>query len=118
LTRAALLADAGLHFEVHELLEPLWFRAEGAERTGLQGLIQIAVAFHHEGGGNRRGAISLLTEGLHKLDEAGETLPLELGEWRRTLGELVEALRRGGAVPPAPSWPRPESSRASSRTPR
>src|SRR5262249_28394923 len=39
LARAARLGDAGLHFEVHELLEPRWMRAEGLERLALQGLI-------------------------------------------------------------------------------
>src|SRR5262245_26147111 len=38
--RAARAAwDAGLFFEVHELLEPEWLRAEGARKTTLQGLI-------------------------------------------------------------------------------
>ncbi|MGH7320958.1 MAG: DUF309 domain-containing protein, partial [Candidatus Rokuibacteriota bacterium] len=67
LGRAALLADAGLYFEVHELLEPAWMRASDPERIALQALIQIAVALHHAENGNREGAVSLLTEGLAKL---------------------------------------------------
>ena len=41
--RAAALFDAGLYFEVHEVLEPHWMAADGPEREALQGLIQIAV---------------------------------------------------------------------------
>ena len=37
LDRAAALANHGLFFEVHELLEPVWFRASEPERTALQG---------------------------------------------------------------------------------
>src|SRR5439155_677665 len=36
LARAAVLFDAGLAFEVHELLEPYWVRAHGDEREALQ----------------------------------------------------------------------------------
>ena len=44
---AALLFDAGLYFEVHELLEPRWLGADGRDRTALQGLIQVAVVRAH-----------------------------------------------------------------------
>ena len=56
LAAAATLFDAGLHFEVHELLEPYWARGEGAERQALQGLIQIAVGYQHLANGNLGGA--------------------------------------------------------------
>jgi hypothetical protein len=107
LTRAAWLADAGLYFEVHELLEPAWFRAEGAERVALQGLIQVAVAFHHLGNGNRDGAVSLLSEGLAKLETAGAALALDASEWIRSLGALLTAWRAGTPPPPIPGWPTP-----------
>ena len=45
LDAAATLHDAGLHFEVHELLEPYWARAGGAAKETLQGLIQVAVGY-------------------------------------------------------------------------
>jgi hypothetical protein len=105
--RAALLADAGLYFEVHELLEPAWIRAEGAERLGLQALIQVAVAFHHADHGNDPGAISLLAEGLAKLDAARAALPLETAEWESALTEILTALREGRPRPRVPAWPRP-----------
>jgi hypothetical protein len=67
LAAAAVLFDAGLYFEVHELLEPHWVRASGAERHALQGLIQVAVAFQHLDNGNVEGARSLLVDGSARL---------------------------------------------------
>ena len=62
-----MLFDAGLYFEVHEVLEPHWTRASGAGRQALQGLIQIAVAFQHLANSNIDGARSLLVEGGARL---------------------------------------------------
>jgi len=43
-------------FESHELWEELWQEDRSASRKFLQGLIQAAVALHHFGNGNIRGA--------------------------------------------------------------
>lgn len=67
LGQAALLFDGRLYFEVHEVLEPYWLRAGGRERETLQGLIQVAVGFHHLGNGNGAGARALLHDGAAKL---------------------------------------------------
>lgn len=107
LDRAARLADGGLFFEVHELLESAWMRAEGRERVALQALIQVAVACHHVEHGNRPGAVSLLTEGLAKLAEAGAALPLDTEAWAGALGQALDALRADQPVPAWPPWPRP-----------
>jgi len=64
---AAALWNEGLFFEVHEVLEAVWKTAAGTERQALQGVIQIAVAYHHLAHGNRRGARSLLAEGRSRL---------------------------------------------------
>ena len=64
---AAALWNERLFFEVHEVLEAAWTRAEGAERQALQGVIQIAVAYHHLAHGNPRGARTLLREGRRRL---------------------------------------------------
>ncbi len=110
LERAAALANHGLFFEVHELLEPAWFRAPEPTRTALQGLIQVAVAFHHLESGNLEGARSLLVLGVAKVTEAGAALPLDtrgwLGELRATLATLA-AGESPTLVPRWPPWPRP-----------
>jgi predicted metal-dependent hydrolase len=43
-------------FEAHEAWEELWQEDHGPSRKFLQGLIQAAVALHHFGNGNIRGA--------------------------------------------------------------
>ncbi|MGH7898948.1 MAG: DUF309 domain-containing protein, partial [Candidatus Binatia bacterium] len=83
---AAALFNAELFFEVHELLEPPWGRAEGPLRSFLQGLIQIAVGLHHRSTGNHRGALSLLADGNAKLR------PFVPEAWRVELGSLCSAV--------------------------
>lgn len=67
LAKAACLFNHHLFFEVHEILEEQWKQEVGDERLFLQGLIQIAVAFHHLGNRNFRGAAALLHDGLAKI---------------------------------------------------
>jgi hypothetical protein len=110
LERAAALANHGLFFEVHELLEPAWFRAPEPTRTALQGLIQVAVAFHHLENGNLEGARSLLVLGVAKVAEAGAALPLDTRRWLGELRATLVTLAAGGSptlVPRWPPWPRP-----------
>lgn len=41
------LFNCALYHECHDALEPLWQGADGALKTGLQGLIMLAGGFHH-----------------------------------------------------------------------
>jgi hypothetical protein len=103
LAAAAALFDAGLHFEVHELLEPHWTRARGAERQALQGLIQIAVGFQHLANGNLAGARSLLEEGPRRLRD-GELVGLELDPFADAVSSTLAHLGEPQTirVPPFP----------------
>ena len=93
LNRAADLFDARLFFEVHELLEPYWMRAEGATREALQGLIQIAVGFQHLANDNVDGARMLLEEGSEKAE--GKRLEgRDLSNFARALGPARAAAVR------------------------
>lgn len=67
LDAAAILYEAGLHFEAHELLEPYWMSASGETREALQGVIQAAVGWQHLANDNVPGARSLLAEGAARL---------------------------------------------------
>jgi len=107
LDRAAALANHGLFFEVHELLEPVWFQATEPARTALQGLIQIAVGFHHLENGNREGARSLLVLGLAKTADAGAVLPLDLPPWLHELRAVLAGLAAGESPARVPRWPHP-----------
>jgi len=114
LSRAAALADAGLFFEAHELLEPAWFQAVPPVRTALQGLIQVAVAFHHLSQDNRAGALALLAEGRARLETAPDALPLALLHWLGELARVQATIARGEAPEAVPAWPRPAAPAAAS----
>jgi len=45
--QALVLWNAGLFFELHELLETIWHGTQGIERTALKGLIQAAGVYVH-----------------------------------------------------------------------
>jgi hypothetical protein len=103
LCAAAALFNAELFFEVHELLEQCWRPAQGPLKTLLQGLIQVAVGLQHLANGNRRGALSLLSEGNAKLRPfVPETHGIELASFCPTIDDIVRTLSAGGA----PSIPR------------
>ena len=55
LERGLGLIREGAYFEAHEELEDEWRTAPTAERDFLQGLVHVAVAWHHAGRGNRPG---------------------------------------------------------------
>lgn len=105
--RAALLFDARCYFEVHEMLEPLWMRAEGGERQALQGLIQVAVGFQHLANGNVVGAKRLLEEGLGRLRPHESTLKLLPAGWvDRLTGCLDQIIALGPGAAGAFDWSR------------
>jgi predicted metal-dependent hydrolase len=84
-------------FDAHEVLEDVWRalprdRPSGRRlRLHLQGLIQLAVAFHHESTGNHVGARSVLERGLRNLKGAERSFPnldfdrlrAELADWQK-----------------------------------
>jgi predicted metal-dependent hydrolase len=82
-------------FEAHEIWEEIWLHEREPEKTFLQGLIQLAAAFHHYNCDNPRGAESLLASGIVKLTRfpaahrglALEDLRKAAKRWARALGE-------------------------------
>jgi len=114
--RAGLLFEARCYFEVHEILEPLWMRADGSKRQALQGFIQVAVGFQHLSNGNVMGARLLLQEGRDRLRASGSALDLPLGGWiegvTRCLDEIVALGPRAAEAfewSRVPPWPARES---------
>jgi uncharacterized protein len=101
----AALFDAGRWFDAHEAWEDVWRVERGARRLLLQGLIQIAAAFH-KGlvQGRPAGMIRLLGSGLAKLDAAG-ALASPLAPFRAEVEAWREAARlwaEGGDRPARP----------------
>ncbi len=93
-------------FEAHEVWEEIWLVEAEPEKTFLQGLIQLAAAFHHYCRGNPAGAESLLAAGIVKLSRFSkhhcgleiEALRASAKEWARALG--------AGQMPAAHNLPR------------
>jgi predicted metal-dependent hydrolase len=56
-------------FEAHEVWEELWTEYRGPARRYFQGLIQAAVALHHFGNGNIRGAKKVYLSSRAYLDD-------------------------------------------------
>ena len=67
LKRGLELIRAGEFFEAHEELEDEWRDAPAAERDFLQGLVHVAVAWHHAGRGNRPGCERQLEKAARRL---------------------------------------------------
>jgi len=82
-------------FDAHEVLEDVWRSVPGDQplRQHMQGMVQLAVAFHHESTGNNIGARSVLERALRNLTGADHSLPevdldrlrADLAPWRRYL---------------------------------
>jgi hypothetical protein len=61
------LIRAGAFFEAHEELEDEWRDAPERERDFLQGLVHVAVAWHHARRGNRPGCERQLEKAARRL---------------------------------------------------
>lgn len=76
-------------YDAHEHWEEVWLKAQNPEKMFLQGLIQVAAAFHHHSRANFQGTRNLLREGLLKLERFPglygdleiETLRVTVREW-------------------------------------
>jgi len=78
--------NGGRFFEAHETLEPRWIRERDA---GLQGLIQLAAAFHHLQRGNLRGARTMLRRAMPRLRDPAKK-PCEFDQ--QQLAEFAAAV--------------------------
>src|SRR6202171_6830877 len=58
--------NSGHFFDAHEHWEEVWLQTLDPEKMFLQGLIQVAAAFHHYSRANRQGTENLLRAGLTK----------------------------------------------------
>ena len=60
------LFNRGAFYEAHEVIEHEWHAERRPIRRLYQGILQIGVGLHHAQGGNHRGAVLLLTDGIAK----------------------------------------------------
>ena len=61
------LFNEGRYYEAHEEIEHEWHAERRPIRLLYQGILQIGVGLHHARGGNHRGAILLLGDGIAKV---------------------------------------------------
>jgi hypothetical protein len=99
--RGLELFNRGHYFEAHEVLEDVW-RSVARDlpfRRHLQGMVQLAVAFHHQSRGNYVGARSVLERALRNLHGSDvffgeldmERLRADLEPWRSYLLQCAGA---------------------------
>jgi uncharacterized protein len=111
---ALALFNSARFFDAHEALEDVWRETprHSALRRHLQGLVQVAVAFHHQSTGNRVGARSVLARALRNLQGAEASFPdLELDQLRTQLAAWQEFLAKDEPKGQAPPLPKITSSR-------
>ena len=90
-------------FAAHEELEDVWRAAPPENKKFLQGVVQIAVAFHHYSTGNRIGMRSVLERAIKNLAEpAGGFGQIELQSLLTSLGQWREALDHDLPMPTLP----------------
>lgn len=97
--RGVALFNHGHFFDAHEVLEDVWCSLPRDSPSGrqlrlhVQGMVQLAVAFHHESTGNLVGARSVLERAIRNLNGADiafpdldlERLRADLKPWREYL---------------------------------
>jgi len=97
------LFNRGAFFEAHEAWEDGWHDAEGLEKKFLQGLVQVAVAFHHHSVGNLVGASSVLERARRNFGEFPEEFGgISVKALLQSLEKWQQALAMGGPYPALP----------------
>ena len=95
-TRALVLWDLGLFFEVHEILEQAWHRAHGPEKAILQAMIRAAGMYIKFAMGQPEGARKMATRAAATLERYRQQIPAHL-----PLDRLLESLRTFDRQPPS-----------------
>lgn len=113
-TRGIVLFNQGHFFEAHEVLEDVWRAAPAQEKKFLQGLVQLAVAFHHHSTGNCVGMRSVMERGIRNLGGQSRDYKVNLAPLIHSLAAWRQALDKGGKLP---AMPRIEISDSDHETP-
>lgn len=90
------LYHAGEFFAAHEKWESVWLEADGAEKTLLQGVIQVTAALHHYYRGNWHGTMLLLHAALRRLEPCQDSFGgLAVGELCADVRDWLRVLENG-----------------------
>ncbi len=107
LYQKGLEAFNSAHFyDAHEHWEEVWLETPNPDKIFLQGLIQVAAAFHHYSRANLLGTRKLLRAGLVKLDRFPDVHGgLEIEALRKAVQEWLDVLESGD-IPDSKKPPR------------
>ena len=98
------LIRRGEYFEAHEELEEAWRAAEPAEKDFFQGLVHVAVAWHHAGRGNQPGCERQLAKARRRLTPfAPLHRGVDLARVLRSVDEAARIVEAGSLELPAPA---------------
>jgi predicted metal-dependent hydrolase len=90
-------------FAAHEALEDVWRASAASDKKFLQGLTQLAVAFHHHSTGNDVGCRSVMARALRNLSGYPEGLfGLHTTEIVEAVAPCQHALEQNKPFPPFP----------------
>jgi uncharacterized protein len=88
--------NSGHFYDAHEHWEEVWLQTPTPDKIFLQGLIQVAAAFHHYSRANHPGCRNLLQAGLLKLEFFPEEhWGLEIEPLRASVRQWLAPLRAG-----------------------
>ncbi len=101
--RGIALFNNAEFFDAHEALEDVWRAAPPENKKFLQGMVQIAVAFHHYSTGNRVGMRSVLERAIRNLSEpSGSFGQIQLAALLQSLDQWRDALDNSSPFPALP----------------
>lgn len=96
--------NRGRFWDAHEAWEEVWLRWPEPERRFVQGLIQLAAAWHHVKRGNDRGARRLFEAAVAKLRPfPADFLGIDREECQRNAAMLAETDRPSQGAPGPPT---------------
>lgn len=95
------LFEKGEYFLSHETLEEHWIEAPEEDRNFYQGLIHLAVGFHHLERGNRKGAKLQFQKAVRRLESYADVHEgVDLSALRAFLAKVPGRIDRGEKVEP------------------
>ena len=100
--RGVALFNQGHFFEAHEVLEDVWRASPAQQKKFLQGLVQLAVAFHHHSTGNRVGMRSVMERGMRNIRGHSHTHGINVNPLLSSLADWQSALDKDEQVPELP----------------
>ena len=101
--RGIALFNRAEFFQAHEVLEDIWRAAPVEGKKFLQGLVQVAVAFHHYSTGNFVGMRSVMERAMRNLTgHPQHTEGIQLAPLMRSLVQWQKAMKGGQPHPPLP----------------